>query len=80
MEDLSLFGSYTHSTYSYPCLILIAVGSYAYRRRILIQILYIFRSPKGHILELLSDWYLFPVGYIFILMFISGIYLFKSPK
>ena len=63
MADLSLFGSYTHSTYSYLGLILIAVGSYTYRRLILIQILYIFRSPKGHIL-----------------MFVSDVYLFKSPK
>ena len=80
MADLSLFGSYTHSTYSYPGLILIAIGSYTYSRLILIQILYLFRSPKGHIRELLSDWYLSPVGYIFILMFVSDTYLFRSPK
>ena len=32
MADLSLFGSYTHSTYSYPGHILISIGSYTYSR------------------------------------------------
>ena len=43
MADLSLFGSYTNSTYSYPGLILITIGSYNYSILILIQILYLFR-------------------------------------